>query len=57
MNATLSIVELFSFDNRILGIAKDIYKELVTGFTAAFFSTRRHFMGKQWLEENNHFEQ
>ena len=42
------------FDEGVLGTAQKLYKELATGFTAAFFSTRRHFMGREWLEKNNY---
>src|SRR3989338_5681873 len=52
LNIALPLVEFFPSDNTFLGKFHNLYQELATGFTAAFFSTRRHFMGKEWLEKN-----
>ena len=52
LNIALPLVEFLPSDNSFLGTFHKLYQELATGFTAAFFSTRRHFMGKEWLEKN-----
>ncbi|OGI20079.1 MAG: hypothetical protein A3B68_00560 [Candidatus Melainabacteria bacterium RIFCSPHIGHO2_02_FULL_34_12] len=52
LNIALPLIEFLPSDNSFLGKSQKLYHELATGFTAAFFSTRRHFMGKEWLEKN-----
>ncbi len=53
LNIGLPIIDLLSFENGFLNKAQRLYKELASGFTMAFFSSRRYFMGKAWVDGNN----
>ena len=52
LNIGLPIIDLLSFENSFLNKAQRLYKELASGFTMAFFSSRRYFIGKAWVDGN-----
>ena len=53
MNTFLPAVEMISSGDGTFGKIQKLFRELSIGFTMAFFSARRHIMGRQWLETNS----
>lgn len=52
MNIALPLVEALPIENEGLIKVQNLYRELASGFTMAFFSKRRNIMGRRWLEMN-----
>ncbi len=53
LNIGMPIIDLCSFENPFLNKIQTLYRELASGFTMIFFSTRRAFLGKDWIRKNN----
>lgn len=51
LNIALPVIELLPSNETFLGKFQKLHRELATGFTAAFFSTRRYLLGREKLLE------
>ncbi len=52
MNIALPVIDALPFNTGALSVAQKLFREVATGFTVTFFSTRRNILGRQWLKKN-----